>query len=459
MTKEEETVIPEVTGNDTRPTRGATAGDDAITDDTQVEAGHNGRPTGSRPGGTRRWWLAVPLLLLVAGGIYLYGARAKSLAAKQAQKKPATMPVVAVPAGKKDVGVYLTGLGNVTALNTVTVKSRVDGQLMAVHFREGQDVRRGQLLAVIDPRPFQVQLTQAEGQMARDREQLNNARLDLQRYKQLWQQDSGSRQQYDTQEALVRQLEGSLKVDQGQIDSARLQLVYSRITAPVAGRVGLRQVDPGNIVHASDTNGLVVITQVQPITVVFPLPEDNLPKLLAKVKTGARLTVDAYDREQRQQLASGLLQTLDNQIDPTTGTVKLKAVFPNTDNQLFPNQFVNVRLLLETRRNAIVVPAAAIQRGSQGTFVYVVKADRTVTVRPVVVGVHQADIVSVDSGLAGGEMVVVEGAERLREGSKVELRNPAGTKGQQGTPDPGGRNRKGANQPSVPAAAGPGGRQ
>lgn len=454
MTKEEETVIPEVTENDTRPTRGATAGDDAMTGDTQVEAGHNGRPTGPRPGGTRRWWLVVPLLLLVAGGIYLYGARAKSLAAKQAQKKPATMPVVAVPAGKKDVGVYLTGLGNVTALNTVTVKSRVDGQLMAVHFREGQDVRRGQLLAVIDPRPFQVQLTQAEGQMARDREQLNNARLDLQRYKQLWQQDSGSRQQYDTQEALVRQLEGSLKVDQGQIDSARLQLVYSRITAPVAGRVGLRQVDPGNIVHASDTNGLVVITQVQPITVVFPIPEDNLPKLLAKVKTGARLAVDAYDREQRQQLASGLLQTLDNQIDPTTGTVKLKAVFPNTDNQLFPNQFVNVRLLLETRRNAIVVPAAAIQRGSQGTFVYVVKADRTVTVRPVVVGVHQGDIVSVDSGLAGGEMVVVEGAERLREGSKVELRNPAGTKGQQGTPGPGGGNRKGANQPSAPAAAG-----
>lgn len=408
-----------------------------MTDNSLQVTERSEQPTEPRPAPRRRRWLVVPLLLLVAGAIYLFAGLES--APKQGPKKAPTLPVVAVPAVKRDVGVYLTGLGNVTALNTVTVKSRVDGQLMAVHFREGQSVRQGDLLAAIDPRPFQVQLTQAEGQMARDREQLNNARLDLQRYQQLWRQDSAPRQQYDTQAALVRQLEGSIKVDQGQIDNARLQLVYSRITAPVGGRVGLRQVDPGNIIHASDTNGLVVITQVQPITVVFPIPEDNLPKLLAKLKAGARLTVDAYDREQKQKLTSGTLLTLDNQIDPTTGTVKLKAIFPNKDNELFPNQFVNVRLLLETKRDAIVVPAAAIQRGAQGTFVYMVKPDRTVTVRPVVVGVPNGNDISIDSGLVAGEQVVVEGAERLREGSKVELRDPAGTKGPGGGHGPGGQ--------------------
>lgn len=408
-----------------------------MTDNSLQVTERSEQPTEPRPAPRRRRWLVVPLLLLVAGAIYLFAGLES--APKQGPKKAPTLPVVAVPAVKRDVGVYLTGLGNVTALNTVTVKSRVDGQLMAVHFREGQSVRQGDLLAAIDPRPFQVQLTQAEGQMARDREQLNNARLDLQRYQQLWRQDSAPRQQYDTQAALVRQLEGSIKVDQGQIDNARLQLVYSRITAPVGGRVGLRQVDPGNIIHASDTNGLVVITQVQPITVVFPIPEDNLPKLLAKLKAGARLTVDAYDREQKQKLTSGTLLTLDNQIDPTTGTVKLKAIFPNKDNELFPNQFVNVRLLLETKRDAIVVPAAAIQRGAQGTFVYMVKPDRTVTVRPVVVGVPNGNDISIDSGLVAGEQVVVEGAERLREGSKVELRDPTGTKGPGGGHGPGGQ--------------------
>jgi membrane fusion protein, multidrug efflux system len=373
----------------------------------------------------KRIWFVLLMLIVLGIGMYLYYFKALSQAARKAPKAAAvSTPVLAIPAKKGDMGVYLTGLGNVTPLNTVTVKSRVDGQLMEVRFREGQNVAKGELLALIDSRPFQVQMTQAEGQMARDREQLNNARLDLERYKQLWKQDSIPKQQYDTQEALVRQFEGAVKVDQGQIDNAKLQLIYSRITAPVSGRVGLRQVDAGNIVHASDAGGLVVITQLQPITVVFPIPEDSLSKLLPKLKSGARLTVEAWDREQKQKLASGTLLTLDNQIDPTTGTVKLKALFPNQKNELFPNQFVNARLLVETKKDAIVVPAAAIQRGAQGTFVYLVKADKTVAIRPVTLGVTQADDVSIAAGLEAGELVVVDGAERLRDGSKVEVKEP-----------------------------------
>ena len=398
----------------------------------EQESGGNGKPAQTRTVSLlRRWWLVPLLLCLVAGGWYLYSIKAQSQADRPNKKvaQPPT-PVVAMAARKGDVGVWLTGLGNVTPLNTVVVKSRVDGQLMAVRYREGQTVAKGELLATIDPRPFQVQLTQAEGQMARDREQLNNARLDLQRYKQLWKEDSIPKQQYDTQEALVRQLEGSVKVDQGLIDSARLQLLYSRITAPVSGRAGLRQVDPGNIVHASDANGLVVITQMQPISVVFPIPEDNLPQVLARLRSGTRLTVDAYDRAQKQKLATGTLLTVDNQIDPTTGTVKLKAVFSNSRNELFPNQFVNASLLVETMHNAVIVPSVAIQRGPQGNFVYVVKPDKTVALRPVVTGVGQGGDISVSSGLEPGELVVVDGAERLREGSRVAVKEAKGRTGQ-----------------------------
>jgi len=258
--------------------------------------------------------------------------------------------------------------------------------------------------------------------MARDVAQLKNAQLDLERYRVLWEQDSVSKQQLDTQEALLRQLEGSIKTDQGLIDSAKLNLVYCQITAPVSGRIGLRLVDPGNIVHVSDANGLVVITQLQPITVVFPIPEDNLPQVLARLATGKRLPVEAYDREMRQKLAVGSLLTADNQIDPATGTVRLKAIFPNEKNELFPNQFVNARLLAEVRRQAIVVPAPAIQRGPQGTFVYVVKADRTVTIRPVSVGEIQGGEASIKTGLSTGELVVVDGQDRLREGIRVDLR-------------------------------------
>jgi multidrug efflux system membrane fusion protein len=379
----------------------------------------------------RRWWLWLVAAGLLGGAVYAYKTvsdESKSRAAKQAPP-PRSVPVAAVAARKGEVGIYLSGLGAVTPLNTVTLKSRVDGELMRVLFREGQLVRNGELLAEIDPRPFQVQLTQAEGQMARDQAQLKNARLDLERFQTLAQQDSIARQQRDTQEALVRQLEGTVKVDQGQIEAARLQLVYCHINAPLGGRVGLRQVDPGNIVHAADANGLVVITQLQPIAVIFPIPEDSLPPILARLKSGAQLPVEAFDREQKQKLATGTLLTVDNQIDPTTGTVKLKAVFPNRENELFPNQFVNARLLVEMKHDAVIVPASAIQRGPQGTFVYVVKADQTVSVRPVTLGVSEGGDTAIATGVAPGEIVVADGAERLREGAKVEVKEPGGQKG------------------------------
>jgi len=371
----------------------------------------------------RRWGVVLLVICLIAIGAYVFFSRGQSRSAKKGQSPvPPMVPVVAVEAQKSGFNVYISGLGSVTPLNTVTVRTRVDGQLMEVLYREGQIVNNGELLAKIDPRPFEVQLTQAEGQMARDVAQLKNAQLDLQRFRVLWEQDSVSKQQLDTQEALVRQLEGAVKTDQGLIDSAKLNLVYCQITAPVSGRIGLRLVDPGNIVHVSDTNGLAVITQLQPIAVIFPIPEDNLPQVLARLNTGERLPVEAYDRGMRQKLALGSLLTVDNQIDPATGTVRLKAIFPNEKNELFPNQFVNARLLVEVKREAIVVPAPAIQRGPQGTFVYVVKADRTATIRPVSVGEIQGGEASIKTGVSPGELVVVDGQDRLREGTRVDLR-------------------------------------
>ena len=387
--------------------------------ETKKDVQDRTRKAGSR----RRWIIALLVVCLIAVGIYLFLNREQSRAAKQGQKPgPPAIPVVSAEAKKADFNVYLTGLGSVTPVNTVTVRSRVDGQLMEVLFREGQIVNSDELLARIDPRPFEVQLTQAEGQMARDVAQLKNAQLDLERFRVLWEQDSVSKQQLDTQEALVRQLEGAVKADQGQIDSAKLQLIYCRIHSPITGRVGLRLVDAGNIVHAADTNGMVVITQLQPITVVFPLPEDSLPQVLSGLKTGRRMPVEAYDRALKQRLATGSLLTVDNQIDPATGTVRLKAIFPNEKNELFPNQFVNARLLVDVARGVTVIPAPAIQRGPQGTFVYVVKADRTATVRPISVGEIQGGEASVKTGLSPGELVVVDGADRLREGTRVEVR-------------------------------------
>ncbi len=343
-------------------------------------------------------------------------------ASQQASRPTPAVPVVALPVTKGDFTVYLSGLGSVTPMNTVTVKTRVDGELTRVLFREGQIVGKGELLAEIDPRPFEVQLTQAQGALARDQALLENAKLDLVRYQDLVKKDLIPKQQLDTQDSLVHQYEGAVKTDQGQIDNARLQLTYARITAPLGGRIGLRQVDPGNIVHASDANGLAVITQVQPIAVIFSLPEDSLPQILGKIKSGARLTVEAYDRDQTQKLTTGTLLTVDNQIDPNTGTVKLKAEFPNRNNELFPNQFVNARLLIDIRHNALIIQSPAVQRGPQGTFVYVVKPDQTAEMRPVTIGVTQEGRASVVSGLTEGELVVVDGADRLRDGSKVEVK-------------------------------------
>lgn len=405
---------------------------------------------------TPRWWIWLVSIGLLAGAAYFVWTASGD--AKPRNGKPElnpadrVVPVVAMPARTADVNVYIGGLGSVTPLHTVTVRSRVDGQLMRVTFREGQLVKQGDLLAEIDPRPFQVQLAQAEGQMVRDQALLRNAKIDLERYQTLLAQDSIAKQTLDTQVALVRQYEGTVKADQSQIDNAQLQLTYSRITAPISGRLGLRLVDPGNIVHASDTNGIVVITQLQPITVIFTIPEDNLPAVMKRLQAGETLPVDAYDRAEKTKLATGTLLTVDNQIDPTTGTVKLKAQFANDDFSLFPNQFVNARMLVDVQRGATVIPAVAVQRGTEGTFVYVVQPDHTATVRPIKLGPTRGETAAVDSGLAPGDLVVVDGSDRLREGAKIELAQKDVPAVQNGTPPrPDGPHQHGAQR--TPSAA------
>jgi multidrug efflux system membrane fusion protein len=381
-----------------------------------------GRPTGRR----RIGWIVVALLAAAILVLIVRSGHKKESSAEAAGKgrnaaAARAVPVLVGTARTGDVGVYLTGLGNVVPLATVTARSRVDGQLVRVAFQEGQVVKEGDLLAVIDPRPFEVQLEQAQGQMGKDQATLENAKVDQRRYEVLVQQDSIPRQQLDTQVALVKQLEAAVLSDQAAIDSARLNLAYSRITAPVSGRVGLRLVDPGNIIHATDPNGLVVITQLQPITVVFTIPGDRLPQVMAPLAAGHVLKVDAYDRDLKKKLATGELLAVDNQIDPTTGTVRLKAKFGNADNALFPNQFVNARLLVDTLKKTIIVPAAAIQRSPQATFVYVVGPDDKVAMREVNVLHTEGEDSAVSGQIAAGDKVVVDGVDKLQPGSKVSV--------------------------------------
>lgn len=379
--------------------------------------------------GTRMLVRGATLVILAAVCAFFVGCSGTDPKQKaQAASGPRAVSVAVAPVQKQDVPVYLSGLGSVTAFNTANIKSRVDGQIMKVNFREGQDVREGELLIEIDDRPYRVQVEQMQAQLFRDQAQLRDARLNLERYTTLIPSGSIAQQQVDTQKALVDQLDGTVRNDQAQIDSAKLNITYCHITAPFNGRVGLRQVDPGNIVHAADTNPMLVLTQLRPIAVIFTLPEDVLPRVATQMRRGT-LEVDAFSRDDQTKLASGKLLTIDNTIDPTTGTAKLKAVFDNKDNKLWPNQFVNADLLVETRKDSIVLPTAAILRGPNGTFVYAVNPDKTVVDKPVTVALTQGDTTVVTSGVNLGDTVVTDGQDKLQRGSKIEPRGGPPSKG------------------------------
>ncbi|NJA06654.1 MdtA/MuxA family multidrug efflux RND transporter periplasmic adaptor subunit [Methylococcaceae bacterium WWC4] len=383
----------------------------------------NPRPPETRAAGRSGWPTAALLFALTAGYAYW-----RLHATEEPSERPGSTGTGDAPAAsvttatvnQGDLPIYLHGLGTVTPLQTVTIKSRVDGELVKVAFREGQTVQAGELLAEIDPRPYQVQLHQAEGQLMRDEALLSNAEQDLQRYRTLLAQDSIAAQQTATQEALVRQYRGTVEMDRAQVNNAKLQLDYTRIVAPIAGQIGLRLVDKGNIVRAGDTTGLAVITQIQPITVLFTLPEDQVPAVMRRWRSERSLTVEAFDRSGLRKLADGKLLAVDNQIDTATGTLKLKAWFDNAERGLYANQFVNIRLRLDTLPAATLAPAAAIQHGANGDFVYWVKPDRTVTIRPIKTGPVDADRVAVLEGLAPGDVLVVGGSDKLREGSRIK---------------------------------------
>lgn len=358
--------------------------------------------------------------------------KASSRTSAQQQARNMAIPVGVAPVEQKDVPVFLTGLGSVQAYNTVTVKSRVDGAIVQVNFKEGQHVNKGALLAVIDPRPYEIALEQANAALQRDTALLNTSKLNLQRNEALAKAGVVAQQQLDAQRAETGQYEGTIAADQAAVNSAKLNLAYTRITAPVSGRAGLRQIDVGNIVHASDQNGLLVITQLQPVAVIFTLPEDDLQAVLDHMRKG-KLPVEAWSRNDTQMVATGWLETVDNQIDPTTGTVKLKSVFANKDEDLWPNEFVNIHLKLNVQKNALVIPSSAIQRGPQGTFVYAVDQENRVQVRPVEINLTQGLTTLIASGLKPGERVVTDGQEHLQANALVDPRTPQpGTGNQQG---------------------------
>ncbi len=385
-------------------------------------AGSGAEPMPSKGRRRRLWRWILPAAAILAVLVWIVLSRANNAqAARTRAAAVREIPVVGETARTGDLGVFVTGLGTATPLQTVTVRSRVDGQLTSVAFQEGQIVRSGDLLAEIDPRPFQVQLLQAEGQLAKDEASLKNARLDLERFRSLIDDGLIPRQQLDAQIATVNQDEGAIQTDHAQIESARLNLTYCRITAPISGRVGLRLVDPGNMVHASDPNGLVVITQLQPMTVVFTIPADRLPAVLARARGGRGLAVEAWDRDLQRRLATGAVLAVDNQIDLSTGTIRIKALFQNDDLKLFPNQFVNARLLIDTLRGVTLVPTAALQRSPQAMYVYAVTPEKTVAMRTVEVLHTEGDETAVGKGVQAGEVVVVDGIEKLQPGSKVAL--------------------------------------
>jgi len=379
---------------------------------------------------TGHWWMwLVVACVAVAAWYYRFAlsslltparTNASATAVKSSQR---TIPVVTAVARLRDLDLYLNGLGTVTAFNTVTIRSRVEGELINVAFTEGQTVRERDLLAEIDPRPFEVQRDQAEGQLAKDEAAVKAGRLTLARYKELLPLKSVTAQEVDEQSALVQEAEGAIQMDRAMVANAKLQLTYCCIVAPISGRIGLRLVDRGNIVRANDPNGLAVITQLQPIALLFTIPQDDLARVLTPTRDWRSLNVDAYDRDFKTKLATGTLLAIDNQIDPATGTVRLKAKFANENNLLFPNQFVNARLLVETKREAIVVPSAAVQRGPNSTFVYVVQSDETVELRNVVIGPTEGLETAIESGLTAGQIVVTDGIDKLQPGAKVSLRD------------------------------------
>jgi multidrug efflux system membrane fusion protein len=376
--------------------------------------------TPARRGHLLKWAVIGTAILLVSYFVFVRPS-IRPTGAAQGVAAARAVPVTAEAARKADLNVRIISLGTVTPVLTVTVRSRVDGELQKIFFEEGKTVEAGAPLADIDPRPFEVQKMQVDAQLAKDNALLENSRVDLNRFQKLLTQDSVAEQQVETQAALVRQYEAALKVDQAQIASAALQLTYAHITAPIAGRIGLRSVDQGNIVHAADANGIAVITQLRPITVIFSIPQDTIQKVLDNSATGTPMLVEAFDRDGRTKLGTGKLATVDNQIDATTGTVKIRGEFANADGKLFPNQFVNVQLVVEQLQGATVVPTAAVQRGTVGTYVYVVSDQKTVSMRQVETGPSERSVVAITKGLAPGEVVVVDGIDKLREGAAVEL--------------------------------------